>query len=69
MFTERKEEQMAEEKQEQSQDKPKRGKKINKMSFTEVEKALATAKDSQGGLSSRYAKALLRRLEILRPGK
>ncbi len=59
---------MAEEKQEQSQDKPKRGKKINKMSVSEVEKALETAKNSQGGLSSRYARALLRRKDILRSG-
>jgi len=60
---------MAEEKQEQTQDKPKRGKKINKMSISEVDKALETAKDKQGGLSSGYARALLRRKEILRPGK
>jgi hypothetical protein len=60
---------MAEEKQEQTQDKPKRGKKINKMSITEVEKALEAAKSTQGGLSSRYVKALLRRMEILRPGR
>lgn len=60
---------MAEEKQEQTQDKPKRGKKINKMSISEVEKALETAKNTQGGLSSRYAQALLRRKEIPRPGK
>ena len=59
---------MAEEKQEQAQDKPKRGKKINKMTLSEVEKALETAKNSQGGLSSRHARALLRRQEILRPG-
>ncbi|MFZ2055325.1 MAG: hypothetical protein WAU81_14150 [Candidatus Aminicenantales bacterium] len=60
---------MAEEKQEQTQDKPKRGKKINKMSISEVEKALETAKNTQGGLSSRYARALVRRKEILRPGE
>jgi hypothetical protein len=60
---------MAEEKQEQTQDKPKRGKKINKMSISEVEKALETAKNTQGGLSSAYARALLRRKEILGPGR
>lgn len=56
---------MAEETQEQTQDKPKRGKKINKMSLSEVEKALEMAKNSQGGLDSRYARALVRRKEIL----
>ena len=56
---------MAEEKQEQAQDKPKRGKKVNKMTLAEVEKALEAAKSSQGGLSSRYAQALLRRKDIL----
>ncbi|HUU38162.1 MAG TPA: hypothetical protein VMW46_08160 [Candidatus Desulfaltia sp.] len=60
---------MAEEKQEQAKDKPKRGKKINKMSISEVEKALETAKNTQGGLISRYAQALVRRKEILGPGK
>jgi putative cell wall-binding protein len=60
---------MAEEKQEQTQDKPKRGKKINKMSTSEVEKALENAKNTQGGTSSRYAQALLRRAENLRSGK
>jgi hypothetical protein len=62
---------MAEEKPEQTQtqDKPKRGKKINKMSLSEVEKALETAKSTQGGLNSAYARALLRRKEILSPGK
>ena len=60
---------MAEEKQEQAQDKPKRGKKINKLTLAEVEEALETAKSTQGGLNSRYAQALLRRKEVLRPGK
>ncbi len=60
---------MAEEKQEQTQDKPKRGKKINKMSLAEVEEALEAAKSTQGGLDSRYAQALFRRKEVLRPGK
>ena len=56
---------MAEEKQEQAQDKPKRGKKVNKMTLAEVEKALEAATSSQGGLSSRYAQALLRRKDVL----
>lgn len=60
---------MAEETQEQTQDKPKRGKKINKMSLSEVEKALEKAKNSQGGLSSKYVHALLRRKENLRSNR
>jgi hypothetical protein len=60
---------MAEEKSEQPQDKPKRGKKINKMSVIEVEKALEVAKSSQGGQASRYARELLRRREILKASK
>jgi hypothetical protein len=60
---------MAEEKQEQTQEKPKRGKKINKMSAAEVDKALEGAKSSQGGQASRYARELLRRKDILRAGR
>lgn len=59
---------MAEEKQEQAQDKPKRGKKINKMSMAEIEKALEGLKSSQGGQVSRYARELARRRETLRAG-
>jgi hypothetical protein len=57
-----------EEKEVQSQDNPKRGKKVNKMTLSEVEKALETAQSTQGGLNSRYAQALLRRKEVLREG-
>lgn len=60
---------MAEEKQEQAQVKPKRGKKINKMSVAEVEKALEGSKSSQGGQASRYARELVRRRDILKAGK
>jgi len=60
---------MAEEKQEQTQEKPKRGKKINKMSAAEVDKALEGVKSSQGGQASRYARELLRRKDILRAGQ
>lgn len=60
---------MAEETQEQTQEKPKRGKKINKMPLSEVEKALEKAKNSQGGLDSKYAHALLRRKENLRSSR
>jgi hypothetical protein len=60
---------MAEDKPEQTQEKPKRGKKINKMSGAEIEKAMEVAKSSQGGQSSRYARELARRRDILRAGK
>jgi len=60
---------MAEEKQEQAQEKPKRGKKINKMSVAEIEKALEGIKSSQGGQASRYARELARRRDTLRSGK
>jgi len=60
---------MAEEKPEQAQDKPKRGKKINKMTIAEVEKALEAAKSSQGGQASRYVRDLLRRRDILKASK
>lgn len=60
---------MAEEKPVQAQDKPKRGKKVNKMSMAEVEKALEAAQSAQGGQASRYARELIRRRNILRAGK
>jgi cell division protein FtsI/penicillin-binding protein 2 len=60
---------MAEEKPEQAQEKPKRGKKINKMSIDEVQKALEAVNNSQGGQASRYARALIRRRDLLKPGK
>ncbi len=60
---------MPEEKQEQAQEKPKRGKKINKMSVAEIEKALEGIKSSQGGQASRYARELARRRDTLRAGK
>jgi hypothetical protein len=60
---------MAEEKPEQAQEKPKRGKKINKMTIAEVEKALESARSSQGGQASRYVRELLRRRDILKAGK
>ncbi len=60
---------MAEEKPETAQDKPKRGKKINKMTSAEVEKALEAVNSSQGGQVSRYACELIRRRDFLRAGK
>lgn len=59
---------MAEEKQGQAQDKPKRGKKINKMSIADIEKALEELKTTQGGLASRYAHELIRRRDTLSAG-
>lgn len=60
---------MAEEKPEQAQDKPKRGKKINKMTSAEVQKALEAVSSSQGGQASRYARELIRRRDVLKAGK
>ncbi len=57
---------MAEEKVEQNQEKAKKGKKTNKMTLAEVEKKLEEIKSAQGGLSSRYAKELIRRQGLLR---
>ncbi len=56
---------MAEEKPEQTQEKAKRGKKMNKLTLAEIEKKLEEIKNAQGGFFSRYAKNLLRRKEIL----
>jgi hypothetical protein len=57
---------MAEEKAEQAQEKPKKSKKLNKLTLAEIEKKLEEVKGAQGGFSSRYAKELLRRQDILR---
>jgi hypothetical protein len=60
---------MAEEKPEQAQEKAKRGEKINKLQLAEVEKRLEEVKSAQGGLTSRYARALLRRKSVLLSSK
>ncbi len=60
---------MAQGKKEESQEKTKRNKKINKLSLAEIEKKLEEVKSSQGGFSSRFARELLRRRDILRAGK
>jgi hypothetical protein len=60
---------MAEEKQEQAREGQKRGKKINKMSIAEIEKALEEAQSAQRGQASRYVRELLRRRDVLRAGK
>jgi hypothetical protein len=57
---------MAEEKIEQPEEKAKRNKKINQMTLAEIEKKLEELKGSTGGYSSRYARELLRRKEILK---
>jgi hypothetical protein len=61
---------MAEERAEQTQEKAKKSKKLNRLTLAEIETKLEEVKSAQGGLSSRYAKELLRRRDILRsPGK
>ena len=57
---------MAEEKTEKGQEKAKGGKKINKMSLAEIEQKLSEVKAAQGGLSSRFARELQRRRDVLR---
>jgi len=57
---------MPEEKTEQAKEKPKGGKKINKMSLAEIEAKLAEVKSSQGGLSSRFARELQKRRDNLK---
>jgi hypothetical protein len=60
---------MAEEKAEKGQEKAKRGKKINKMSLAEIEQKLSDVKSAQGGLSSRFARELERRRDVLRANR
>jgi hypothetical protein len=57
---------MAEEKAEQTQEKAQKSKKLNKLTLAEVEKKIEDAKNAQKGFSSRYAKELHRRRDILR---
>ncbi|MGQ9671589.1 MAG: hypothetical protein ACUVV5_00475 [Candidatus Aminicenantales bacterium] len=57
---------MVAEKVGESREKSDRNKKINKMTLEEIEKKLEEIKTSMGGHSSRYARELLRRREILR---
>lgn len=57
---------MVAEKVGESQEKSDRNKKINKMTLEEIEKKLEEIKTLMGGHSSRYARELLRRREILR---
>lgn len=40
-------------------------KKINKMTLSELDKAIEATKASMGGLTSAYAKELLKRKEVL----
>ena len=48
-----------------SKEKSTKNKKINKMSLAEIEAKLEEINGSMGGHSSRYARELLRRREIL----
>jgi hypothetical protein len=57
---------MAEEKVEQPQEKAKKSKKLNKLTLAEVEKKIEDVKNTQGGFSSRYARELRHRKDILR---
>jgi hypothetical protein len=43
----------------------KKNKKINKMTLSELDKAIEATKSSMGGLTSAYAKELLKRKENL----
>lgn len=45
--------------------KKKKNKKINKMTLEEIEKKLQEVQQTQGGLTSLYARHLLRRREVL----
>lgn len=45
--------------------KKKKNKKINKMSLEEIEQKLQEVQQTQGGLTSLYARHLLRRREVL----
>jgi len=57
---------MAEEKHGEGQEKRSRNKKINKMSLAEIESKLEEIRKLTGGHSSRYARELHRRRDILR---
>lgn len=49
-----------------TKNKPKKGnKKINKMTLSELDKAIEKTKSSMGSLTSAYAKELLKRKEVL----
>ncbi|MFA6601172.1 MAG: hypothetical protein WCU74_09225 [Candidatus Omnitrophota bacterium] len=42
--------------------------KVSHMSLAEVEKAMETTRKQMGGLTSRYGRSLLGRLEVLKSG-
>lgn len=60
---------MPEEKEEIVQEKAEKGKKVKRMTLAEIEKKLDELKSSQGGYTSRYARHLLRRRDLLRSKK
>lgn len=50
-------------------EKKKKNKKVNKMTLEEIDKKLQEVQQAQGGLTSLYARHLLRRKEILLASK
>lgn len=48
-----------------TQEKKPKNKKINKMSLSEIEKAIEETKKSMNGLNSRYAKELIKQRDYL----
>jgi len=56
---------MTDEKSGESRAKANRNKKINQMTLEEIERKLEEIKTTMGGHSSRYARELLRRREVL----
>jgi len=45
--------------------KAEKNKKINKMTLVEIDKAIESTKQNQGGLTSKYGQELIKRREIL----
>jgi len=58
---------MADEKADKGQESKKRGKKINKMTLSEINTKLEEIKGSMGGHTSRYARQLVLRKSALSP--
>lgn len=48
-----------------TEEKPQKNKKVNRMSLSEVESALKKTEEHMKGLTSQYARKLLARKEIL----
>lgn len=62
---------MSEEKKEETLETPAEAKKkkISRMSLADVEKALKSAQEKMGGVSSKYALKLQQRKDVLSAGK